>query len=103
MRRRLRLPPFSHLVELTLVGGSRQGVEEAARQLAAALRRIATRRHISLLGPAPHRVFRLRRSYRMCLVLKAREVAPMVALLRNTLGPSRRFRGFPVIVDVDPL
>lgn len=103
MRRRLRLPPFSHLIEVTLVSGSRPRVEEAARQLAATLRRSAKRRRISLLGPAPHRIFRLRRSYRMCLVLKAREVAPMVALLRETLGAGRRFRGLPAIVDVDPL
>ena len=103
MRRRLRLPPFVHLIELTVYGTSRQRVEDAAQRLAARLRRAANRRRISLLGPAPHRVARLRRTYRTHLLLKGQTVEPMVALLRTTLQPGRRFRGMPVAVDVDPL
>ncbi len=103
MRRRLRLPPFSHLIELTLMGTSRQRVEEAATDLAAALTRTIRRRRITLLGPAPHRIPRLRRTYRMCLILTARAVEPLVELLHQTLQSGRRFRGLPVVVDVDPL
>jgi len=103
MRRRLGLPPFAHLVELTLHGGSRQRVTEAAERLASRLRRSAARRQVALLGPAPHRVARLRRSHRMCLILTAKTVEPMVGLLRKTLAPGRRFAGLPVTVDVDPL
>ncbi len=103
MRRRLRLPPFVHLIELTVYGTSRQRVDEAAQRLAAHLRRVATRRRISVLGPAPHRVARLRRTYRTHLLLKGQTVEPMVALLRTVLQPGRRFRGMPVAVDVDPL
>lgn len=120
MRRRVKLPPFVHLIELTLLGSSRQRVTTAADALAAQLRRAAARQRlpaapkglgkssaaqagITLLGPAPHRVPRLRRAYRMCLLLKGRRVEPMMALLRETLQPGRRFHGLPVIVDVDPL
>ena len=103
MRRRLLLPPFTHLIELTLRGSSRHRVSEAAEALAAHLRRSAGARRLALLGPAPHRIPRLRRSFRMCLVLKGRRVEPMVALLREALQPGRRFRGMPVAVDVDPL
>ena len=103
MRRRVKLPPFVHLIELTVLGSSRQRVTMAADALATQLRRGATRQRITLLGPAPHRVPRLRRAYRMCLLLKGRRVEPMVTLLRKTLQPGRRFHGLPVIVDVDPL
>ena len=103
MRRRLKLPPFVHLIELTLIGSSRQRVDESIERLAKPLRRAAARGHITLLGPAPHRVPRLRRAYRMCLIVKGRAVEPMVALLRRTLQPGRKFHGLPVIVDVDPL
>ena len=103
MRRGLKLPPFVHLVELRVFGASRQRVFDAARLLAGAVRRAAGRRRLTMLGPAPHRIPRLRRTYRVCLVLKARAVEPMVDILRKALQPGRRFRGMPVIIDVDPL
>ena len=103
MRRRLALPPFAHLVELMLRGSSMARVEAAAQRLAARLHRAATGHRVTLLGPAPHRIPRLRRAYRVSLLLKGRAVEPIVALLRRTLQPGRRFEGLPVTVDVDPL
>ena len=103
MRRRLLLPPFVHLIELTLRASSRERVEEAAARLAARLRRMSRSRRIALLGPAPHRVPRLRRTYRSCLLLKGPAVKPMAEVLRKVLEPGRRFGGLPVTVDVDPL
>ncbi|MBI3321266.1 MAG: primosomal protein N' [Candidatus Omnitrophica bacterium] len=103
MRRSLRLPPFTRLIELTVIGSPAQRVQEAARLLAEALRREVVRPRMTLLGPAPHRIPRRRGAYRMCLILKARAVEPMVELLRRVLQPGRKFRGLPVLVDVDPL
>ncbi len=103
MRRRLRLPPFVHLIELTLMGASGQHVEDAAQRLAAQVRHAGKGCRLTVMGPAPHRVPRLRRSYRWCLILKGASVEAMTALLRGILQPSRRFDGLPVIVDVDPL
>lgn len=103
MRRRLRLPPFVHLVEVMLQGSSMTRVEAAANRLAGGLRRAASRRRITLLGPAPHRIPRLRGTYRVSLLLKGRAVEAMVALLRAVLQPGRKFQGMPVTIDVDPL
>jgi primosomal protein N' (replication factor Y) len=103
MRRRLRLPPFVRLVELTVIGASSQRVHESADALGERLRRSAKGRGITVLGPAPHRVPRLRRAYRVCLLLRGRRVEPMVALVRGVLEPGRKFRGAPVLVNVDPL
>ncbi|MDP3702770.1 MAG: primosomal protein N' [Candidatus Omnitrophota bacterium] len=123
MRRRLALPPFCHLIELTLHASSRPRADDAAQALAAGLKRAAARpatrgtssparmvparaagrQRIILLGPAPHRIPRVRRTYRVCLVLKGRAAEPMVGILRQVLQPGRRFQGLPVTVDVDPL
>ncbi len=115
MRKRLGLPPWNHLIELTVRAGSCERAQEAAealsRRLHARLRRQRGSRpmgrggpgKISVLGPAPHRVHRLRRTYRECLVLKGPDVDAMTSLLRRTLEPGRRFRGVPVTVDVDPV
>ncbi len=103
MRRRLKLPPFAHLIELTLMGSSRARAQESAERLAGELRRAMRGKQMTLLGPAPHRVARLRRTHRVCLVLKGKTVEPVVALLRGVLQSGRRFHGMPVVVDVDPL
>lgn len=103
MRKRLSLPPWTHLIEFTLRGSNRQRVHEAAGAFAIDLARRIGRRRMTLLGPVPHRVPRVRRTYQVCVLLKGRDVSTMVALARNTLQSGRRFRGMPVRVDVDPL
>ena len=102
-RRQLRLPPFVHLVELTLLGASADQVQQRASELAARLRRAGRARRLAVLGPAPHRVACLRRTYRVCIVLRHRAVAPMLEVLRQVLQPGRKFGGLPVLVDVDPV
>ena len=103
MRRQLRLPPVVHLVELTLFGSSAPRVTASAQLLAERLREAIARRRITLLGPAPHRIPRLRRNWRVCVILKARAVEAVIPVLREVLQPGRKFRGMPVLVDVDPL
>lgn len=106
MRRRLRLPPVVSLVELTVQGRSAERVQAAATALAAALGANAKRlkrRRVTLQGPAPHRIARLRGTTRWRIVLKAASLEPIHRLLRRTLSEGRRFHGLPVIVDVDPL
>ena len=105
MRQRLMLPPFRRLIELTMRGSSQQQLQASADALAQALREQikASGRAVALYGPAPHRIPRLRRSYQVCLLMKARRVEEMLEALRHTLQPGRKFRGLPVTVDVDPL
>jgi primosomal protein N' (replication factor Y) len=103
MRRRLRLPPFVHLVELMVLGSSRERVQQAADALAARIRPVARRRRLTLLGPAPPRVSRLRRTERMRVILKGPHAAAMATMVKGLLDAGRKVRGLPVIVDVDPL
>ncbi len=104
MRKRLSLPPFVHLVELTVQGYRQERVQAVACSLAQTLRRtLRQRRAISVVGPAPHRVARVRRTFRWRLLLKGRSRSSILRLVRQTLKPSRRFQGLAVIVDVDPL
>ena len=103
MRRRLRLPPFVHLVELMVIGGAAPRVMEVATSLGEQLRARTAGSQITVVGPAPHRIPRVRSTSRVCLLLKGKRVEPMVALLMKTLTPGRTYRGLPVLVDVDPL
>ena len=122
MRKRLKLPPFVHLIELTVQGSRAPKVQAAAEALKKAIieaaprpsRRDPSRRgsaasrgdgghRIEILGPAPHRVARLRRTIRWHLVLKGRSVDSMMRVVRRAMGETRRLHGLPVSVDVDPL
>lgn len=103
MRKRLQLPPFTHLVELTVQGARAKRVEQTVQGLADALEAKARGRAVRLLGPAPHRLATLRGTHRWRVVLKAKRVEPMLRVVRAVLQAGRRFRGLPVIVDVDPL
>lgn len=105
MRRRVGLPPWTHFIELMVRGSSRERAQDTAEALASTLRQKLEKgiiKGLTLLGPAPHRIPKLRRSYRMSLILSANDVEAMVKLLRQTLQSGRRFRGLPVIVNVDP-
>lgn len=103
MRRQAGLPPFSHLVELTILGRSKPRAVAAAADLAEALRKKAGKKAIHVLGPVPHRIARLRGNFRVTLMLKAKQAEPMVTLLQQVLKPGRQFEGLTVAVDVDPL
>lgn len=103
MREQVKLPPFVHLVELMVHSYSKSRVTEAADQLGEILRKKAGHSGARVLGPAPHRIPRLRKDYRMCLLLKGESASAMLGLLRQVLQPGRKFEGLPVTVDVDPL
>jgi len=103
MRKRLMLPPYVHLIELTVQGTSSEEVGKATRTLAHALMTAMRSQRAVLLGPAPHRVETIRRVARWRLLLKVGRVEPAMDVIRQTLGSSRRFDGHAVVVDVDPL
>ncbi len=102
MRKRLKLPPFSQLVELTVVGRSRERVQAVAEALREALAKRKGKARITILGPAPHRIATMRGTTRWRVLLQAGSFSPMRQLVREVLGEGRRFQGLPVVVDVDP-
>ncbi|MBI2174436.1 MAG: primosomal protein N' [Candidatus Omnitrophica bacterium] len=102
MRRQLHLPPFSRLVEMTLASQSKSRVESAASRLAEELRGLF-KRGVHLLGPVPHRIPRLRKVYRSCILLKSITLKPVAPVLKRVLGPNRTYHGVHVRIDVDPL
>jgi primosomal protein N' (replication factor Y) len=103
MRRRLRLPPVQHMIELTVQGRKADAVRQASEHLAEQLRRALQRHGATLLGPAPHRIETLKGLARWRVILKVAEVLPIIAVLREVLGPSRRYEHLAVVIDVDPL
>jgi primosomal protein N' (replication factor Y) len=104
-RRETGYPPFSRLVTLLVWGPDEGDVERAARELAAHAGAAAGPLGVTVLGPAPHALARLRNQHRWHLLLKGGDAAKVRAAAAAALAwadtPGRR--GAKVAVDVDPI
>jgi primosomal protein N' (replication factor Y) len=105
MRREAGYPPFTRLVALLADGPDEGEVEAAANALAERAREVAEPHGITVLGPAPQALSRLRGRYRWHLLLKGdsgvklREAAAAALAWADEPG-RRRVR---VVADVDPI
>jgi len=105
MRREVGYPPFARLVALLADGPDEAEVEEAANALAERARAVAEPHGITVLGPAPQALARLRGRHRWHLLLKGEKGAALreaaAAALAWAEEPGRR--RVRVVADVDPI
>lgn len=103
-RRELSYPPFARLVQIRCEGERGEVTERIARTLADQLRAVAPK-GVTILGPAPAPIERLRRRYRWQLLLRGRNGAGLRAAAaagRDAVRRQARSLDVRVIVDVDP-
>lgn len=102
LRRELGYPPFGFLANLVLSGNDQQRVEQAGRDLSAAL--LPLPQGVELLGPVPCLLAKLRGKSRLQILLKATS-RPMLrrALDRFEQIPRPVPNGVSLAVDVDPV
>lgn len=108
-RRELSYPPFSRLANIRLSSGRAEQVAKAAAGVAKTIERIRAKfddgARISILGPAPAPLAKLRGRYRWQLLIKAPTAGSLskyLALIRPSLEdivPS----GVRLSIDVDPI
>jgi primosomal protein N' (replication factor Y) len=101
-RRRLRYPPYSHLLRIGLNAEQEARVETAAGALASELRERLPRGS-ELLGPAP--MFRVRNRHRRRILIKAEDREGTVAAVREVVerrAADRSLKDVSIGVDVDP-
>ncbi|MDR3271569.1 MAG: primosomal protein N' [Peptococcaceae bacterium] len=111
--RRVRgYPPFTHIIQVTLLHEQEERVIKAAQDLAACIRLEMTREQGEeqlcgeLLGPAPAVYIRLKNQYRWQICLKGKDVTRLRWMLQRGVG---RFyqgsvaSGIRLNIQVDPL
>ncbi|MGH7681969.1 MAG: replication restart helicase PriA, partial [Candidatus Eiseniibacteriota bacterium] len=103
-RRELAYPPFGHLVEIEIRGRVKERVVEAAGDIRRALARLASGTEVSILGPAPKPVSRIKRMERWHLLLRSPSRKALRGVIERALPGLRERRpaGIHVAVDVDP-
>jgi len=97
VREALDFPPFARLVEVTAAAPEDEVARRLAEAYAGALRDGLVSQGVdgvTVLGPSPAFIHRLRGEYRWSLTIRGRDLAPVKSMLPEG-------RGF--IVDVDPL
>jgi primosomal protein N' (replication factor Y) len=104
-RRDAGYPPFTRLVTLLVDGPDEAQVEQAATALAERARALAGERDITVLGPAPQALSRLRGRYRWHVLLKSAAGAPLREIAAALLAEGERpgHGKTRVIADVDPI
>jgi primosomal protein N' (replication factor Y) len=100
-RRELGFPPFVNLVKLTLRGRKEENVETSAVRLAGLLKKKIP--HVTMLGPAPSPMAKLRGYYRWNILIKAKDRESIVKELRTAVKGFRKGTGVFAAVDVDPM
>ena len=98
MRREGGWPPFGQLAAILLDGVNEANVKRAAQALAQSAPRDG---RLTVLGPAPAPLSRLRGQYRYRLLVKAEKGIHLQKTLRNWLT-DQRFSGVRVKLDVNP-
>jgi primosomal protein N' (replication factor Y) len=103
-RREAGYPPFVRLVTLLFGGPDADLVERAAEACAAAIRDEAETRSVSVLGPAPQALAKLRGRYRWHLLLKGSGAASRAVAELGLRWAETKARPGAVRVqaDVDP-
>jgi primosomal protein N' (replication factor Y) len=105
-RREAGYPPYTRLITLLVSGRDQPAVERAAVALGERLRPAAEPAGVTVLGPAPQALARLKRQHRWHLLLKGRNATALREVARAGLTAAEsdpRIRGVRVVADVDPV
>lgn len=104
-RREMAAPPFTRLARVILRGPHEPTVKHQAEQFADLLRKTAKEidSPVSILGPAPAPVAKLKSNYRYHFRLTAKEIEPIQQLWRTIADRLPKTKDVEYVVDVDPI
>lgn len=101
LRKELYLPPFCHMVSLTLRGRNEERVFKASCDLKANLEKENKSKNIEILGPAPSPISKMKGMYRWNIFLRSETAENIIAILKKELRKNKS-SGIIITVDVDP-
>jgi len=101
LRKELYLPPFCHMVNLTLRGRKEERVFKASENLKSNLEKEIKSKDIDILGPAPSPISKMKGLYRWNIFLRSESAESITAILKKALDKSKS-SGIIITVDVDP-
>lgn len=101
-RKELELPPFTHIIKLTLRSKNNQIAEETSTKLARLLKK-KLKKSVKIIGPAPALLSKLRGQYRWNILIKVKDPEKINTSLRKSLESFKKPWGVFITRDVDPM
>jgi primosomal protein N' (replication factor Y) len=101
LRKELYLPPFCHMVSLTLRGRKEERVFKASDNLKSSLEKEIKSKNIEILGPAPSPISKMKGMYRWNIFLRSETAENITSILKKALNKNKS-SGIIITVDVDP-
>lgn len=101
-RRQLGYPPYQRLARFVFSSSQERKIAESMRQYMPILRREAESLTISLLGPSPAPLQRVKNQYRWHLIAKSGSAVKMTTFLEWALSNLEQVKGIRVTLDRDP-
>ncbi|MBI3991466.1 MAG: primosomal protein N' [Candidatus Omnitrophica bacterium] len=102
-RKELALPPFVRMANIILRGKNEKNVISLSDELFAKLNEAAKDREVTVLGPAPMPIPRLKGFYRWHITLKMEDGFQLTGFLKEVLRGVKRHGGIYIAIDVDPV
>ena len=100
IRRKNDLPPFQRFISLILTGENESKLEKEAIKLKASLKKKINGK---ILGPVSAPIFRLRRKYRVRLLIRGSKTLKLQRSLALIIQKYKFLPGIKLSVDVDPI
>lgn len=101
-RKALSFPPYGRLANIVVSSADSSAAREVAEQVAARLRDM-TGTELTVLGPSPAPMARVKRNFRWHVLLKAPAGADIAAPVRLAVTAIPRRQGTSIAVDIDPV
>ena len=100
IRKKNNLPPFQRFVALIITGSNERELEKEAYKFKSFIENAIVGR---VLGPVNAPIFRLKRKFRVRLLVRGRKSLKMQNSLAKAIQKFKFSRGMKLSVDVDPI
>ena len=100
IRKRNSLPPFQRFIALILIGDNEIKLEKEAMKFKLS---IQNKIHGKILGPVSAPIFRLKRKYRVRLLIRGSKTLKLQNSLASIISRYKFSSGIKLSVDVDPI
>ncbi|MBU1044394.1 MAG: primosomal protein N' [Candidatus Omnitrophica bacterium] len=101
-RKQLNLPPFSHLISIVLRSKEEKAVISAAENLGQKLMLKIKGLEISMIGPMPMPIYKLKGYFRCGLILNTADILNTNKLIKELLKDNKLPSKIKLAIDVDP-
>ena len=102
LRENARVPPFGRMVALVVSSSTHEAAMNFAKDLTKEILPLQ-KYDVEIYGPADARISKIRKKYRVRILLKAPKTVSIQPLLKNILEKRKPPRAIYLTIDVDPI